>query len=155
MTARAQTRELDLFMSLGAIGVIAKPFDPMTLAASVRSHVRPAGDELGPVRGVFLRRASDDAFEIVQCRSGLGNAATAPVALARIREIAHGLAGAGGIFGFPKISSTATMLEQAVVIRLSGGGSPEAVERALDGLLACIEINSFRRKEPAPRRLDA
>lgn len=155
MTARAQTRELELFMSLGAIGVIAKPFDPMTLAASVRSHVRPVEDDLAPVRGVFLRRASDDAFEIAQCRTALGNAATAKAALARISEIAHGLAGAGGIFGFPGISSTATILEEAVIIRLSGAGTPEAVERALDGLLACIETNSFSRREPAPRRFDA
>ena len=42
MTARAQTRELDHFKSLGAAGVIVKPFDPMTLAASLRSQMRPA-----------------------------------------------------------------------------------------------------------------
>ena len=42
MTARAQTRELDHFKSLGAIGAISKPFDPMTLAASVRSSMQPA-----------------------------------------------------------------------------------------------------------------
>ena len=42
MTARAQTREIDLFRSLGAVGVIPKPFDPMTLAASVRTYMRPA-----------------------------------------------------------------------------------------------------------------
>ncbi len=155
MTARAQTRELDLFMSLGASGVIAKPFDPLTLAASVRSHLQPVEDDLAPVRGVFLRRASDDAFEIAHCRDGLGKAATAPAALARISEIAHGLAGAGGIFGFPEISSTATILEEAAIIRLSGAGSPGAVEGAVDRLLACIETNSFCRKETAPRRLDA
>jgi two-component system OmpR family response regulator len=155
MTARAQTRELDLFMSLGAVGVIAKPFDPMTLAASVRTHVQPVEDDLAPVRGVFLRRLSDDAFEIAHCRNSLGNAVTAPAALTRISEIAHGLAGAGGIFGFPEISSTATILEEAVVIRLSGADSPEVVERAVDRLLACIETNSFCRKEPARRHLDA
>jgi CheY-like chemotaxis protein len=42
MTARAQTREIDLFRSLGAVGVIPKPFDPMTLAASVRAYMRQA-----------------------------------------------------------------------------------------------------------------
>lgn len=36
MTARAQTREVEHFLSLGAAGVIAKPFDPMTLADAVR-----------------------------------------------------------------------------------------------------------------------
>ena len=44
MTARAQSRELDFFRSLGAAGVIPKPFDPMTLAASVRSYARSAID---------------------------------------------------------------------------------------------------------------
>jgi CheY-like chemotaxis protein len=42
MTARAQTRELDHFKSLGAEGVIVKPFDPMTLAASLRNQMQPA-----------------------------------------------------------------------------------------------------------------
>ena len=36
MTARAQSSELDRFLSLGAAGVIAKPFDPTTLAVPVR-----------------------------------------------------------------------------------------------------------------------
>jgi CheY-like chemotaxis protein len=40
MTARAQTREVDHFIALGAQGVICKPFDPMTLASQVQSHLR-------------------------------------------------------------------------------------------------------------------
>jgi CheY-like chemotaxis protein len=42
MTARVQTHELVHFKSLGAVGVISKPFDPMTLAASLRSQMQPA-----------------------------------------------------------------------------------------------------------------
>jgi CheY-like chemotaxis protein len=42
MTARAQAREIDHFKSLGAAGVITKPFDPMTFAASARSYLHPA-----------------------------------------------------------------------------------------------------------------
>jgi CheY-like chemotaxis protein len=42
MTSRVQAREIEHFKSLGAAGVIIKPFDPMTLAASVRSHLRTA-----------------------------------------------------------------------------------------------------------------
>ena len=42
MTARVQERDLAHFKSLGATGVITKPFDPMTLAASVRSYMQPA-----------------------------------------------------------------------------------------------------------------
>jgi CheY-like chemotaxis protein len=50
MTARAQARELERFCSLGAVGAIAKPFDPMTLAASVRSYMQPAVDPLKTLR---------------------------------------------------------------------------------------------------------
>jgi two-component system OmpR family response regulator len=39
MTARAQPREVEQFIALGAQGVISKPFDPMTLAFTVRSHL--------------------------------------------------------------------------------------------------------------------
>lgn len=37
MTAKVQPHEIELFKSLGAVGVIAKPFDPMTLAQQVRA----------------------------------------------------------------------------------------------------------------------
>ncbi|WP_309092163.1 response regulator [Phenylobacterium sp.] len=37
ITARAQRQESERLMSLGAIAVIAKPFDPMTLAAEVKA----------------------------------------------------------------------------------------------------------------------
>jgi CheY-like chemotaxis protein len=37
MTAKVQPSELAQFKSLGAIDVIAKPFDPMALAARVRA----------------------------------------------------------------------------------------------------------------------
>lgn len=41
VTARTQEREVERFLALGAAGVIAKPFDPMTLAAQVRAFVPP------------------------------------------------------------------------------------------------------------------
>lgn len=40
MTARAQTREVEQIISLGAQGVISKPFDPMTLAGVVLDHLQ-------------------------------------------------------------------------------------------------------------------
>lgn len=48
MTAKAQPRELEVFKALGVLDVIAKPFDPFTLAANlhaiwIRSH--KAADE--------------------------------------------------------------------------------------------------------------
>jgi len=37
ITARTQTNEVQAFRDLGARGVLAKPFDPMMLAAQVRA----------------------------------------------------------------------------------------------------------------------
>lgn len=42
MTAKVQRGEVDRYVALGAIGVIAKPFDPMTLSDEIR---RIAGGE--------------------------------------------------------------------------------------------------------------
>ena len=39
MTAKAQPHEVAAYRALGAAGVIAKPFDPMTLPAEVRTIV--------------------------------------------------------------------------------------------------------------------
>jgi CheY-like chemotaxis protein len=39
ITARTQTHEVEHYKSLGAAGVIAKPFDPMRLAHTVRTFI--------------------------------------------------------------------------------------------------------------------
>jgi len=42
VTAKVQPREVEQFKALGAIGVIAKPFDPMILADQVRAFWKQA-----------------------------------------------------------------------------------------------------------------
>src|SRR5690349_704891 len=41
MTAKVQAHEVDRYKVLGALGVISKPFDPMTLADLVRQIWKP------------------------------------------------------------------------------------------------------------------
>jgi CheY-like chemotaxis protein len=132
MTARAQAREVERFISLGAQGVISKPFDPMTLAFLVRSHLQAARIE--SMRGVFKRRARSDIAQLEICRSSLAKDGGAE-ALRRVHTIAHGLAGAAGLFGFERISSDAAALEDVVLAK----GSPHDVTRALDHLLAVMK----------------
>lgn len=43
MTARAQASEQSRFLSLGAVAVIVKPFDPMSLGRQVRDHLASVG----------------------------------------------------------------------------------------------------------------
>jgi two-component system, OmpR family, response regulator len=44
MTAKAQTHEIEMYLSLGALGVITKPFDPMTLAEEVSTLLKTKPD---------------------------------------------------------------------------------------------------------------
>jgi two-component system, OmpR family, response regulator len=39
ITARAQAGEVDQYLAMGAVAVITKPFDPMSLAATVRGQI--------------------------------------------------------------------------------------------------------------------
>jgi two-component system, OmpR family, response regulator len=43
ITARAQTQEQERFRALGAVGVITKPFDPMSLAGELRKLLAKVG----------------------------------------------------------------------------------------------------------------
>jgi two-component system OmpR family response regulator len=139
MTARAQTRELDRFRSLGALGVIPKPFDPMTLAASVRSYVQPVLDPLDDLRAGFLLRVRKDAAALSEHRLVLKDANRMSGTLEQIKRIAHGLSGAGGIYGFAEISDAAAALEDAVIAELADPGAGEATGLALDGLISLAE----------------
>jgi CheY-like chemotaxis protein len=136
MTVRAQAREVDRFRSLGAVGVIPKPFDPMTLAASVRSYVQPAHDPMEDLRAGFLQRVKRDAAALSVDRLVLEGGNRLPGTLDRIKRLAHGLSGAGGIYGFTEISDAAAELEDAVIAELADPGPGEATDLALDGLIA-------------------
>jgi CheY-like chemotaxis protein len=135
MTARAQAREVDRFRLLGAVGVIPKPFDPMTLAASVRSYVQPPYDPMDDLRAGFLVRVKRDAAALSEDRLLLKTGSRLPATLDRIKRIAHALSGAGGIYGFTEIGDAAAELEDAAIAELADLGAGNETDLALDGLL--------------------
>jgi HPt (histidine-containing phosphotransfer) domain-containing protein len=135
MTARAQAREVDRFCSLGAVGVIAKPFDPMTLAASVRSYVQPARDPMEDLRAGFLLRVKKDLAMLSTHRLALNDGNRLPATLDRIKLVAHALSGAGGIYGFAELSEAAATLEDAAIAELADPGAGDATNLALEDLI--------------------
>jgi CheY-like chemotaxis protein len=139
MTARAQKRELDRLRSLGAVGVIPKPFDPMALAASVRVHVSPPVIRLGAMRQEFLQRVDEDLIAMAGHWSAMEDGTDVSSSLAGIRTIAHKLAGAGGVFGFDEISEAAASLEEAVIHGCDGSGTVTEIGSALDRVAACAK----------------
>jgi CheY-like chemotaxis protein len=145
MTARAQSRELDLFRSLGAIGVIPKPFDPMTLAASVRAHIQPL-DRLDAMQSEFLLRVDRDLAALAGHWSALENGTSVATSLAEIKRIAHGLAGGAGIFGFGELSDAAASLEEAVILKDDASGTVIEIGSALDRVAASVKTKGKRQK---------
>jgi CheY-like chemotaxis protein len=136
MTARAQTRELEHFKSLGADGVIAKPFDPMTLANSVRCHLRSVG--LAALRKNFIGRLRTDAGALAQYRATLEGDAGSTAVLQEIRSFAHALVGAAGIFDYQEVSGATSLLERAAIAATAGDGTVQILQ-CLNALVACIE----------------
>ena len=139
MTARAQAREVEQFIALGAQGVVSKPFDPMTLGFAVRSHLQTL--RLEALRNLFVGRAKNDAATLATCRSSLRREAS-PATIRRIQEIAHGLAGAAGLFGYDQISSDAAALEEEAVMTGLDCRIDEAAHdlaHAIDRLLSRID----------------
>jgi CheY-like chemotaxis protein len=134
MTARAQTTEVEHFISLGAQGVISKPFDPMTLAKQVSGHFEAV--DLESLRGVFARRARSDAVMLATMRSVMDDRGRGD--LGRIKDLSNGLGGAAALFGYDAISRDAKVLEGALSAPLDGSGKASDVKLALDNLLLSL-----------------
>lgn len=137
LTARTRPQECARFRALGAAGVIEKPFDPIGLAGELRRFV-PFEGALAAAREHFLLRLDADACALSTCRQRLSQNASEPV-LTRINEIAHALAGAGGIYGFAGITCESAALSEAAEEILAGRAKPSDVEQALDRLLRRIK----------------
>jgi two-component system, OmpR family, response regulator len=141
MTARTQAYECQRFIALGAAGVIAKPFDPMTLASLVRGYL-PDGERVTGGRERFRLRLDQDQARLAQSRSDLRCAGDLSSVLASVRDIAHefvataGVCGFCGICGLSEFIDAAVAVEKAATGALAGGDGRDAVVRALDRLLA-------------------
>ena len=114
MTARAQAAELDRFKSLGAVGTIAKPFDPMTLAELVRQQI--ALSKVGRMMDGFEERLRADRLTLALCYNQLANNMNASVIVGKLQTCAHKLAGAAAIFGYQTVSDAAAKLEEQIIV---------------------------------------
>ncbi len=136
LTARAQHAEVEHLRSLGATGVIAKPFDPLSLADTVREYLRFV--TFSKVNDGFRERLRGDAALLAGLRAAMRNQPAPSGTLDELQSTAHKLSGAAGIFGFRSVSHAAAALEDSVVDRRCGRGSPGRVEADLDALVGCI-----------------
>nr|WP_280109807.1 Hpt domain-containing protein [Methyloferula stellata] len=126
----------------------------MTLAASVRNYAHPP-DELTTLRNGFLERLSNNATALTRYRSLLEGGMARRDTLSRVRDMAHSLAGAGGIYGFAEISAAASALEEAAIAALDAPTGVDIVARRLDHLLAGFPATTGIQRNIPPLALNA
>jgi CheY-like chemotaxis protein len=153
MTARGQ--EPEHFKSLGAVGIIAKPFGAKRLRESLRSHIPGVAEsvaepseipasKLAPQRNAFLERLSADAEELTRlCRKSSDDSRSCPQ-LGELLAFAHKLAGAAGFFGFEEIRQLASDLENSLLQNSSEGAAD--LKSKSEALLRCLQRESGRSK---------
>jgi hypothetical protein len=93
---------------------------------------------LRPRGRIFYGDWIPTACALSACRPWLSQAACETV-VTRINQIAHALAGAGGIYGFAGITCESAALSDIAENSLAGRAGRMDVEAALDRLLARIK----------------
>jgi len=153
MTAKLLPAEVAHFLRLGAIGVIGKPFNPLTLCdelfalwsqagrgraaftASAPSHPTVAAT-IASLSDTFLQRTAGDVvrLEAMIARIRDGERSLLP----DIERIAHRIHGAGHLFGFPQVGVSGAAIERLAV---ANSPSPGATcdPAALRQLTYCTE----------------
>jgi two-component system OmpR family response regulator len=153
MTAKALPTQVAHLLRLGAIGVIGKPFDPMTFgdevvalwnkAVSARLlAVERAGDDqvqaqVDSLASRFLERARG---EVIRLRELTASARPGDQAvLGEIERVAHSIHGAGALFGFPSVSALGADVERLVEKLMTGRIACDQAEPLGLQLLRCTE----------------
>ena len=136
MTGDAGPDDLLRYRQLGAVEVIAKPFDPLTLAARVggvfRQQAFEVSSEKADSQAEFAGLQRDYLQGLPEKLAGLkavfenrGNGLE-PESLREAGFIAHSLAGSAGSFGFQAIGEHARKLQELLLPYSSAGSSPDA-----------------------------
>ena len=165
MTAKTQQKEIENLKSVGAIAVISKPFEPMSLARDLAKIWReaimpetlghhPIGtlDELDMLQSDYAQSLADkwEQLRLAWDLAKQGDAAAG----SRVRQYSHTLAGSGATMGYAKVSRVSGELER--LLYLLDDSATDAVmvrelRREVDTLLAELRIATLSPEKNAGR----
>ena len=143
MTTRTQPQDQLYYRQLGALGLIAKPFDALALPQQLRelwSDGRPQSTNAVDALSAHLRELTTHfsaqlPVRLQRLQQLVNTAATDMTALSEAVREAHGLAGAGGIFGFAQVSEYMAEVEAALLAIQSPNDLDQAMRQRLFGLM--------------------
>jgi diguanylate cyclase (GGDEF)-like protein len=137
ITAKAQPQEIARYRELGALDVIPKPFDPMTLAATIsaaweRRQPKQAAvvrERFEDLRARYVARVQEKIAQLDAIWYGLTRGAWNDEAAQRFQRMAHNLVGSGATFGLPTISEHARALDLLLKEVIQGAIPPDTDQR--------------------------
>lgn len=138
MTARAMPEEVARFHALGAIGVIAKPFDPTRLGQEVLAHWQAVARTGGDARITTLASTLATRF-VHRTLAELPSMREASVR-EQLRRWVHKVRGTAATIGLPDISARAAELEDFLSSNAAAPTDPVTTDR-LAALLAGLEAH--------------
>jgi CheY-like chemotaxis protein len=162
MTAMVEAREIMQYRQLGSLGVIPKPYDPDTLAATIqgmweRHQIARANesrrDVLAALRRLYAEdlplklRAIEEAAASLQEHGWDGQVA------ASLYDMAHRLAGSAAIYGFPAVSEAAQRISRYANQQASGWAKadPRPLVKLVDALILAVEQPASQDQESGRR----
>ena len=118
MTAKAMTDEVAQYRAMGALDVIAKPFDPMTLSHRIETIWREHSARLDPsmqgqLRALIKRHCITLAEQVATIGRLLAESRCDEKrnSIARAQSVTHQIKGTAGSIGFAAVSSAAEELD--------------------------------------------
>ena len=143
MTTRTNPQDQLRYRHLGALGLIAKPFDPLSLPEQLRELWSDAADQ--PTQAM-------DALNAHLRELSANFSAQLPTRLQRLQQLvataasdfailpeavreAHALAGAGGIFGYAEVSEHMAEVEAALLAVKAADELDQAMRQRLSDLM--------------------
>jgi CheY-like chemotaxis protein len=130
VTARVQPHEIAGYRRLGALGVISKPFDPMTLPKHIGDLWQSAGSAAPAVRERL--EAMRPAYEM-ELKSRMERLEGLRSDLRAFHREVHAVTGSAGTFGFHEVSRAAAALELHLksILERNGDATPAEQEQGL------------------------
>jgi CheY-like chemotaxis protein len=119
LTAKVQPEEIAQYKALGCLGVIAKPFDPSDLPATLQSmwglHVadktEAQGEQFEALRRTYVEELHEKVRTMQAAASALAEGGWDRPIVESLYLIAHRLAGSSGLYRMEGLSRAASSLE--------------------------------------------
>ncbi|GGK39728.1 hypothetical protein GCM10008955_36950 [Deinococcus malanensis] len=160
MTAKVQRGEVQEYLSLGAVGVIPKPFEPMTLADDLRALLQT---HYAGTLHVSREEEEERAFQAQLQELNLRFTEDLPVRVAGLRETweavrrhdvpphelsrqAHSLVGTGATLGFGQLAQVAARIEDDPALTGKRTLDAQAAEH-IESLLVELEAVARAKRE--------